>query len=125
MTYGKKADTRSIFATACPNHFEICPVRVVYGWNNLNLVECSRILVEIVRGSRSRFYHKHIYNCLEEELKLIRELRNPGRDISYPMFIRKEIETRKLERKSKQKIFRLIDLLYHLNDIISRENDIN
>ena len=47
-------------------------------------------------------------------------LRNPGRDISFPIFIRKEIETRKLERKSKQKISRLIDLLYRLNDIISR-----
>ena len=47
-------------------------------------------------------------------------LRNPGRDISFPIFIRKEIETRKLERKSKQKTSRLIDLLYRLNDIISR-----
>ena len=47
-------------------------------------------------------------------------LRNPGRDISFPIFIRKEIETRKLEWKSKQKISRLIDLLYRLNDIISR-----
>ena len=47
-------------------------------------------------------------------------MRNPGRDISFPIFIRKEIETRKLERKSKQKISRLIDLLYRLNDIISR-----
>ena len=47
-------------------------------------------------------------------------IRNPGRDISFPIFIRKEIETRKLERKSKQKISRLIDLLYRLNDIISR-----
>ena len=45
--------------------------------------------------------------------------RNPGRDISFPICIRKEIETRKLERKSKQKISRLIDLLYRLNDIIS------
>ena len=31
------------------------------------------------------------------------ELRNPGRDISFPIFIRKEIETRILERKSKPK----------------------
>ena len=51
---------------------------------------------------------------------LDRYVRNPGRDISFPIFIRKEIETRKLERKSKQKISRLIDLLYRLNDIISR-----
>ena len=51
---------------------------------------------------------------------LVIGLRNPGRDISFPIFIRKEIETRKLERKSKQKISRLIDLLYRLNDIISR-----
>ena len=47
-------------------------------------------------------------------------VRNPGRDISFPIFIRKEIETRKLERKSKQKISGLIDLLYRLSDIISR-----
>ena len=45
---------------------------------------------------------------------------NLERDISFPIFIRKEIETRLLERKSKQKISRLIDLLYRLNDIISR-----
>ena len=43
-------------------------------------------------------------------------LQNRRRDISFPIFIRKEIETRKLERKSKQKISRLIDLLYCLND---------
>ena len=47
------------------------------------------------------------------------KIRNPGRDISCPIFIRKEIETRTLERKSKQKISRLIDL-NRLNDIISR-----
>ena len=54
-----------------------------------------------------------------EELS-ITFLRNPGRDISFPIFIRKEIETRKLERKSKQNISRLIDLLYRLNDTKSR-----
>ena len=53
-------------------------------------------------------------------ISLLYFLRNPGRDISFPIFIRKEIETSKLERKSKQKISRLLDLLYHLNDIISR-----
>ena len=47
-------------------------------------------------------------------------IRNPGRDISFPIFIRQEIETRKLERKSKQKISRLIDLLYRLNDVVGR-----
>ena len=35
--------------------------------------------------------------------KEIKTIRDPGRDISFPIFIRKEIETRKLERKSKQK----------------------
>ena len=68
-------------------------------------------------------------NCLvfvETHMKLSAQnanghhLGNPGRDMSFPIFIRKEIETRKLERKSKQKISRLIDLLYRLNDIISR-----
>ena len=28
--YGETADSCSIFATVCPNHFEICPIRVVY-----------------------------------------------------------------------------------------------
>ena len=60
--------------------------------------------------------------CKQKLIKTI--LWNPGRDISFPIFIKKEIETRKLERKSKQKISRLIDLLYRLNDIISRLNDI-
>ena len=36
-------------------------------------MECSRILVEILRASRSRFYNKHMYNCREEELKFIKE----------------------------------------------------
>ena len=36
-------------------------------------MECSRILVEILRVSRSRIYHKHMYNCREGELKFIRE----------------------------------------------------
>ena len=31
MKYGEKADTRSIFATICPNNFEMCPIRVVDG----------------------------------------------------------------------------------------------
>ena len=73
LKYGEKADTCSFFATVCPNHFEMCDIRIVYGRNNLNLVECSRIFVEILRASRSRFYHKHMYNCREEELKFIRE----------------------------------------------------
>ena len=30
MKYGETADTCSIFATVCPNHFEMCPIRVVY-----------------------------------------------------------------------------------------------
>ena len=30
MKYGKKADTCSIFATVCRNHFEMYPIRVVY-----------------------------------------------------------------------------------------------
>ena len=73
MKYDEKAATCSIFATVCPNHIAMCPIRGVYGSNNLNLVECSRILVEILRARRSRFYHKHMYNSREEELKFIRE----------------------------------------------------
>ena len=28
MKYGEKADTCSIFAPVCCNHFEMCPIRV-------------------------------------------------------------------------------------------------
>ena len=31
MKYGEKADTCSICANVCPNHFEMCPIRVTYG----------------------------------------------------------------------------------------------
>ena len=30
MKYGEKLDTCSIFATICPKHFEMYPIRVVY-----------------------------------------------------------------------------------------------
>ena len=60
----------------------------------------------------------YIYKAYSTDKQM--ELRNPGRDISFPIFIRTEIETRKLERKSRQKISCLIDLLYRLSDKISR-----
>ena len=50
-------------------------------------------------------------NCTECELKRLKNVRNPGRDVCFPIFIRKEIETGNLERKSKQQISRLNDLL--------------
>ena len=31
MKNGGKADTCSIFVTVCSYHFEMCPIRVVYG----------------------------------------------------------------------------------------------
>ena len=31
MKYGEKGDTCSIFTTVYPNHFEMSPIRVVYG----------------------------------------------------------------------------------------------
>ena len=31
MKYDEKADTCSFFPTVCPNHFEMCPIRAVYG----------------------------------------------------------------------------------------------
>ena len=72
----------------------------------------------IIQGTHVFDVQPHPLNSHDSGIKHI--LRNPGRDISFPIFIRKEIETRKLERKSKQKISRLIDLLYRLHDIISR-----
>ena len=76
------------------------------------------MFVYLSRSERAPTENKIGLVCVKG--KVVRKLRNPGRDISFPIFIRKEIETRILERKSKQKISRLIDLLYRLNDIISR-----
>ena len=64
-------------------------------------------------------YKNSLVNFLRQ-ICAVSRIWNPGRDISFLIFIRKEIETRKLERKSKQQISRLNDLLYRLNDIRSR-----
>ena len=47
-------------------------------------------------------------------------MRNPGRDISFPIFIRKEIETMKLERKSKQKNISFNRLIISFNKSLKR-----
>ena len=47
----------------------------------------------------------------------------PEGTFPFRYFSEKKIETRKLERKSKQQISRLNDLFYHLNDTISRMFD--
>ena len=31
LKYDEKTDTCSNFAIVCPNYFEMCPIRVVYG----------------------------------------------------------------------------------------------
>ena len=41
-----------------------------------------------------------ITGCVNGGYPVNGKMRNPGRDISFPLFISKEIETRKLERKS-------------------------
>ena len=68
---------------------------------------------------RSAAFRKISWQSFHLTCQFIFTLRIPGRDISFPIFIRKEIETRKLERKSKQQISCLNDLLCRLNDIIS------
>ena len=57
---------------------------------------------------------------MHTKIHVYRLVRNPGRDVYFPILSRKEIETRKLERKSKQQISRLNDLLFRLNDTIGR-----
>ena len=77
------------------------------------------------------FFYSHIINarCIlylfESQFISTRKVitpyvRNPGRYISFPIFIRKEIETGKIERKTKPQMSRLNDLLYRLNHTISR-----
>ena len=72
-----------------------------------------------------RYVNRNIFTNVQVPMEnfIAPFLRNPGRDISFPIFIRNKIETRKLERKSNQQISHLNDL-YRLNDKISREIDI-
>ena len=71
----------------------------------MGYINCSALCIKrrgIVAQSVAR---------LTEESE-VPDLRNPGRDISFPIFIRKEIETRELERKLKQKI--LVSSTYYI-----------
>ena len=55
------------------------------------------------------------------ELEIIGKIRKRGRDIFFPNFIRKDIETRKLERKSiKTTNISFKQLIISFKDIISR-----
>ena len=59
--------------------------------------------LDVYRGRKATIQ----YNTIQYwEVNNKAKITDPGRDISFPIFIRKEIETRKLERKSKQKISR-------------------
>ena len=64
-----------------------------------------------------------LISCVKRKYHIVCDIWNRGRDLSFPTCIRKEIETRKLERKSKQQISRLNDLFCRLNDIICRLTD--
>ena len=51
-----------------------------------------------------------------------RNLRNPGRDISFPIFTRKEVETKRIGKEFKTIISRLNDLLSFLSNIEQNRN---
>ena len=56
------------------------------------------------------------YNHMRE-VKRVKPLRNPGRDISFPIFTRKEIETKRMRKEIKTIISRLNDFLSFLSNI--------
>ena len=84
-----------LFSNGLKNEFETAVVNEPSVFEPLKFY-CIKAAAVSVLGNQSsseRFVEK----------KMCINIRNPGRDISFPIFIRKEIETRKLERKSKQK----------------------
>ena len=50
-----------------------------------------------------------------------RYLRNPGRDISFPIFTRKEIETKRIRKEIKTIISRLNHFLSFLSNIVEKK----
>ena len=48
-------------------------------------------------------------------------MRNPGRDMSFPIFIRKEIETKRIRKEIKTIISRLNHFLSFLSNIIEKK----
>ena len=48
-------------------------------------------------------------------------LRNPGRDISFPIFTRKEIETNRIRKEIKTIISRLNHFLSFLSNIVEKK----
>ena len=67
-----------------------------------NACDESVIRFEIEEGLRPMTKFKDVGTSLLHS-NLVTFIRNPRRDISFPIFIRKEIETRKLEQKSNKK----------------------
>ena len=51
------------------------------------------------------------------KIQVGRNLRNPGRDISFPIFTRKEIETKRIRKEIKTIISRLNHFLSFLSNI--------
>ena len=56
------------------------------------------------------------------EIYMITKVRNPGRDISFPMFTRKEVETKRIGKDIKTIISRLNDLSSFLSNIEQNRN---
>ena len=88
-------------------------MRTVHSWFNLFVYPLNDIInvcdgipfVVHAEPQKGHFFSNITRKEIETKRirKEIKTIRNPGRDISFPIFIRKEIETRKLEQKSKQK----------------------
>ena len=53
---------------------------------------------------------------------IVSQVRNPGRDISFPIFTKKEIETKIIGKEIKIKISRLNDLPSFLSNIEQNRN---
>ena len=59
---------------------------------------------------------RRAYPCMGRKQE-VSKLRNPGRDISFPIFTRQEIETKRIRKEIKPIISRLKHFLTFLSDI--------
>ena len=70
----------------------------------------------------SRAWHTLVYSRLKiSRYLLLTLLRNRGRDISFPIFTRKEIETKRIRKEIKTKISRLNHFLSFLFQYIAEK----
>ena len=69
------------------------------------------------------YFISSVINSVDENCQqLVSYLRNPGRDISFPIFARKEVETKRIGKEIKTILSRLNDLSTFFSNIEQNRN---